>query len=316
MIIRRTAIPSTSALLAFESAARNGNFSRAAEELNTSQSAISRHIADLEARLGAKLFDRDKRRVTLNARGRYFQQAVVAGLERIENAALSIAEWSQGDEITIGCTHEISHLFLMPRYEALERALGKTQIRIMTHEYDVLDGRLAQRVDVTFVYGAMGNPPSGAVQVFQEAVQPVCAPTFLHDHQEVLGQSPDNWQDLPFLQLSKRNQGWATWEDWFNAARAAVPTPRFRRFDNYVYLLEAAAGGRGLALGWQGLIERHLEAKTLVPVTKSYLSFDRALYAVPTARGRNRQAVTTCLEFLSGVSKTDAGRKQIALPND
>lgn len=309
-------MPSTSALLAFESAARHGNFSRAAAELNTSQSAVSRHIAELEARLGATLFDRDKRGVTLNARGRYFQQAVVAGLERIEAAAITIADWSQGDEVTIACTHEISHLFLMPRYEALERALGEnTQIRILTQEYGVLDSRLASRVDVTFTYGASEQPPPDAVQVFQEAVRPVCAPAFLREHGEILKQPPEQWGDLPFLQLTKRNEGWAIWEDWFTAAGAKIPAPRFLRFDNYVYLLEAAAGGRGLALGWQGLIERHMNSGTLVPVTKNYLKFDRALYAVPTARGRNRQPVTTCLGFLAAAPDTAAQTKQIVSPD-
>ncbi len=287
-------------MLAFESAARLGNFSHAAAELNTSQSAISRHIADLEGRLGARLFDRNKRGVTLNARGRYFQQAVVAGLERIESAAATIADWSHGDEMTIACTHEISHLFLMPRYEALEQALGEaTQIRIMTQEYGVLDSNLAARVDVTFAYGAWDKPPPGGVQVFREAIRPVCSPAFRLDHGETLEQSPAQWGNLPFLQLTKRNEGWAVWEDWFTAVGAKTLAPRFLRFDNYVYLLEAAAGGRGLALGWQGLIERHLKAGTLVPAADNYVTRDRALFAIPTAKGRNRPATKACLALLS-----------------
>ena len=47
-------IPSTSALTAFESAARHGNFSRAAEELRTSQPTISRQITLLEKHLSVK----------------------------------------------------------------------------------------------------------------------------------------------------------------------------------------------------------------------------------------------------------------------
>ena len=60
----RYRLPSTSTLLAFESAARNSSFSQAASELGTSQSAISRHIGDLESQLGARLFERSARGVS------------------------------------------------------------------------------------------------------------------------------------------------------------------------------------------------------------------------------------------------------------
>ncbi|MDE0626850.1 MAG: LysR family transcriptional regulator [Bryobacterales bacterium] len=63
-------IPSTSTLLAFESAARHGNFSQAARELETSQSAISRLMARLETQLGARLFERSRTGVRLTEAGR------------------------------------------------------------------------------------------------------------------------------------------------------------------------------------------------------------------------------------------------------
>jgi len=75
MIKNRYRVPSTSALQAFEAAARHCNFSRAAEELHTSQSAISRHIASLEARLDTSLFDRQrKKRLILTHIGPLFSQ--------------------------------------------------------------------------------------------------------------------------------------------------------------------------------------------------------------------------------------------------
>ncbi len=54
----RRKIPSSAALLAFEAAARHGNFARAAAELALTEGAISRQIARLEALLDSKLFDR------------------------------------------------------------------------------------------------------------------------------------------------------------------------------------------------------------------------------------------------------------------
>ena len=157
---RRYNIPSSSSLMAFESAARLCNFSRAAEELHTSQSAISRHIADLETRLGARLFDREKKRLHLTPYGEHFYRAVVSGLESIQSAATAIAIWSAGEQVTIACTHEISHLYLMPRFDALQMAVGEdTPIRIMTYEYDALEATLDPRIDLMFTYQAAKTEP-------------------------------------------------------------------------------------------------------------------------------------------------------------
>ncbi|OWK23087.1 hypothetical protein AJ87_40770 [Rhizobium yanglingense] len=66
MGMRRSLVPDIVTLQAFECAARHANFSRAAEELNLTQSAISRQIADLERQTGLKLFERIRQRVILS----------------------------------------------------------------------------------------------------------------------------------------------------------------------------------------------------------------------------------------------------------
>ena len=63
--MNKTVLPSVAALVAFESAARHGSFTRAAAELNLTQGAISRQIRQLESQLGTVLFKRIRQRVTL-----------------------------------------------------------------------------------------------------------------------------------------------------------------------------------------------------------------------------------------------------------
>ena len=67
--MRRRLLPDLSNLMTFESAARHGNFSRAAEELNLTQSAVSRQIKELEAQTGQRLFERVRQRVILSEAG-------------------------------------------------------------------------------------------------------------------------------------------------------------------------------------------------------------------------------------------------------
>lgn len=69
-------IPSTNTLLAFEAVARLGSVGRAAEERSTSQSAISRHLSNLEDALGVMLFERSGRGIALNRSGEKYFLAV------------------------------------------------------------------------------------------------------------------------------------------------------------------------------------------------------------------------------------------------
>ena len=63
----RRLTPSMSVLVAFEAAARHGSFTKAAEELALTQSAVSRQVQALESLLEVPLFNRDGRHIELTA---------------------------------------------------------------------------------------------------------------------------------------------------------------------------------------------------------------------------------------------------------
>ena len=292
-------LPSTSALVAFESAARHCNFSRAAEELHTSQSAISRHIAELESRLGVSLFIRFKRKLSLSEQGEQYYHAVVASLDNINAITKTMSTAPKSDLLTIACTHEISHLFLMPRYDALQTALGKhIVIRIMTYEYETYNENSDPQVDIKFSYQRDKKNVKNSVPVLAESVMPICSPTFLQKNKSVLKSDISGWGKLPFLLNTRKNYGWATWQDWFIQNQVNL-MPEYLSFYNYIYLLEAATAGRGLALGWQGLIERYLDSGALVPATEKYTNFDRALFAELTQQGQDREIAKRCQEYFN-----------------
>ncbi len=300
MQIKRHNIPSTSALLAFECAARHCNFSRAAEELFTSQSAISRHITTLEDRFNTRLFERYKRKnLILTEQGQQFYRTVVSSLNQLQSAVEAISGSTENQQITIGCTHEISHLYLMPRFEQLQKNLGNDlTLRIMTYEYDMMETSLDPRIDITFVFDVSQVAVDHRCLLFQEAIRPICSPQFAKQQAEILQRPVEQWLQLPILTLSKQNRGWATWDDWFETQGVRFDPQTYTRFDNYVYLLEAATDGRGLALGWQGLIERHLDNQSLVTLGDAFIESERAIYAVLTPRGQSSQAAKACLRYL------------------
>lgn len=297
----RYQIPSTSALLAFEAAARHNNFSRAAEELYTSQSAISRHIAALESRFNTRLFERRRhRQLLLSEQGEQLYRAVVSGLENIHVALKTISNSSPDDRLTIACTHENSHLFLLPRFDVLQQALGHDKtIRVMTYEYDAMERALDPRIDIQLQYDIGGVSAQDRVAVVNEAIRPVVAPGLIRQFPQLEKSDAHDWRGIPFLKLSKRNFGWATWDEWFAANDISGIEPDYLYFENYVYLLEAAAAGKGVALGWRGLVDRHLETGVLVEIGQGYVEFDRAIHAVLTEFGRAKPLARQCLSCLA-----------------
>jgi DNA-binding transcriptional LysR family regulator len=86
----------------FRTAGRHQHVSRAAEELGTSQSAVSRAIARLESKLGVKLFERVGRSVVLTEKGRLFLQVVDRAYGEIEEIQDALFGQSESTSRTVG----------------------------------------------------------------------------------------------------------------------------------------------------------------------------------------------------------------------
>ena len=275
-------IPRANALIAFECAARHRNFTPAANELGTSQSAVSRHIGQFETWLSVRLFER-------------FRDGVFAGLAAIHRGAVEATELSNSGQLVIGCSHEAAHSFIMLRYGALHQALGEdVRIRILTYYNHIKNLPADPAADILLTWDASAAAPEDRVVAFKEAVRPVCSPAYAAEHERILAGPVAGWSELTLLDLLP-NQGWATWEDWFAVAGQPVGAPRRLGLDSYIYVLEAAAAGQGVALGWRRYIERFLEAGTLVALGEGFVESDRGLYAALTGKGRRKPLARRCL---------------------
>ena len=291
-------IPSANALIAFESAARHANFTLAARELRTSQAAVSRQIGKLEKWLSARLFERSRAGVTLTGAGIRFRDGVAAGLAAIHRGAAEAAELSNAEQVVIACSHDASHFLIMPRYDALRQALGEdVRIRILTYHHYVQNLPPDPSADLLLTWDATGVTPEDRALVLKEAAGPVCSPTYAATHAQTLAGPVAGWSGLTLLDLVRPNEGWATWEDWFAVAGRPDAAPRRVGFDCYTYVLEAAAAGHGIALGWRHVIDRSLEAGALVALGDGFVDFDNFLFGVLTEKGRRKPLAHRCLAF-------------------
>jgi DNA-binding transcriptional LysR family regulator len=117
----RRKIPSHSALLAFEAAARHGSFARAAEELALTEGAVSRQISRLEAFLGVALFQRIGNRVRLAPNGARYAQQVREVLNRLERDSLYLmGQPMEGASIDIAAIPTFASRWLIPRLKRFQ----------------------------------------------------------------------------------------------------------------------------------------------------------------------------------------------------
>ena len=300
--------PSMSPLIAFEATARLNSVTLAAAELNTSQSAISRHIRNLEERLKIQLFQRDGRGISLTSDGNTYFEAVSVALCGLRAAETRLSQSRRS--LTIACSYTVGHLVIMPNYARLRNLLGEDiAINLLTFNYEGQSIPEQPNADILIGYRFAG--PGGQRQkILDEDIIPVASPNFIREHRDILEGPASGWTQLRLLEITQNSLGWATWNDWFRAKGFKLGKAPDELFSNYVYLLEAAAAGNGIALGWRGFIERQLKNGTLEFVGNSWLSTNNCIWAWLTQQGQQKRSAQLCMQFLAGFREKQNRRPQ------
>jgi DNA-binding transcriptional LysR family regulator len=169
-------LPPLNTLIAFECVARYCSFSRAADELNLTQSAISRQILQLEEMLGCKLFTRSRRQVSLTPRGEAFAAEIRKSLGDISHSTAEVMGWSGLPQVTLACTSAMGQLWLSSRLSRLRESLPDLQIRLKIS--DSFSSLKTSEFDMAIFY--LREAPEGfhAEALFDEICYPMCSPAF------------------------------------------------------------------------------------------------------------------------------------------
>ena len=262
----------------FEVAVDQGSFTRAAEALSTTQPSVSRHISALEGLLEVSLFKRLHHRVELTPEGVELYEAVRLGLDHIRRAVEQVASPTVGETLSVGCSYGFAHLWLMPRFSALQKLIPDQDLRMVTSDsrtlFDLND------VDFSLRFGR-GDWSDGAAKIlFTEELFPVCSPEFAETHfggsREI---DPAMLRDVPLIHEREEEFSWLTWGKWL--ARHGVEfqsTDNTYFFDNYAMTLQAAMDGEGVALAWLHLAEQPLKSGQLVELTGLRVSTESGYY--------------------------------------
>lgn len=283
-------LPTINRLLAFKSVFRHGSFSRAAEEMSTTQPVVSRHIARLETLLHTRLFDRLRAGTRPTPAGERLYEGISAGLEAIRQGLHEARMVTGEEQVIVACPPDVWQLLLLPLLDSLRDALSpsaRIEVRLRRDDPDA---------DVAFAWD--GGTDAAEVLWFVQSVGPVCAPRYAAVHAEILNGPVAGWGGLGFLDCAPPGPGWATWNDWFAVAGRPSPRPRPRRLAGHLAVLEAAAAGRGIALGRQPFVAHHLESGVLVALGDGFAELDGGLYATLTGKGRAKPLARDALAFI------------------
>jgi LysR family transcriptional regulator, glycine cleavage system transcriptional activator len=265
-----TRLPPLHTLRAFEAAARQLNFSRAAAELNLTHGAISHQMKALERELGVALFERRSRGVALTEPGRQLAASVRDGLDRI---ARGVAELRVPPtrRLTVSVLPAFATHWLIPRLADFSRRHPDIDINVRAGQ--ALADFATDEVDLAVRYGEGRWPNLVVMQLAHEDVFPVCSPSFAG------GRLPRTLSELAKATLL--HTPLQPWEEWFRAlGEDAVPSRRGMTFSETDLLLRAAIDGLGIALSRRMLAQPDLEAGQLVRPVKYSVRAQRSYFIV------------------------------------
>src|SRR6202050_135074 len=112
-MVRR--LPPLNGLKAFEAAARSESFTRAAEELNVTQSAVSHQVKALEDALGLKLFHRERQRLILTGAGRDYLAVIRDALDLIAVGTERLLRRQESGVLTVSTSPDFAAKWLVNR---------------------------------------------------------------------------------------------------------------------------------------------------------------------------------------------------------
>lgn len=254
--MRRT-LPSSRDLSCFEAVVRHRSVTKAAEELNLTQSAVSRRIAALEELLGGRLFHRDKQRLVPTPAAEDYAQELRKLLNGIEVATTRVlTHGRKGGALTLGCLPTFGSRWLVPRLNDFLAKFPEVDINLVSkiRPFDFA----SEPVHAAIHFGAPRWPGAITRFLMGEHVIPVAAPRLVKDAKL---SSVEDLRNVTLIQHTTRPN---LWSDWLHKAEASgVNGQSGPKFEFYSLVIEAAVAGIGVAVLPDFLVRREIESGLL-----------------------------------------------------
>jgi LysR family glycine cleavage system transcriptional activator len=266
-------LPLLNSLKAFEAAARNLSFTKAAEELFVTQAAISHQIKLLEEHLSIKLFMRRNRSLLLTEEGQSYYLDIKDIFASLHDATEKLLTRGAKGSISIALTPSFAIQWLIPKLSEFNTKHPDIDVKIKAVDFD--DNSLSDDVDVAIYYGHGKWPGIVANKLQSEYFVPVCSPKLLMGDKPL--RNPDDLRNHTLLHDLTR----ANWKDWIKLVGLNdINVNQGPIFSHSSMVLQAAIHGQGIALGNSVLTKHEIESGRLVAPFEQVLMSKKAYYLV------------------------------------
>jgi DNA-binding transcriptional LysR family regulator len=303
--MRHYDLPPLAQLEAFEAAARSLSFTKAADELSLTQSAISRQIKALEEHFEFPLFRRLHRALSLTEEGQTLYHSVSDVLGQLHEVTGRLRRRPESRTLVVTTTPGFAGLWLIPRLAGFTAVHPEVDVRISAANNFVNLDR--EGVDVAVRYHTREGVGEGPDLLFGEVIFPVCSPRLLRDPARPLKKP----EDLRHHTLLHMEPSAATvlqsWGMWLRALKLENLVPAsVLHFSSYDQMIQVALGGQGVALGRSPLIDGLLREKKLVAPFRQTLASPRSYFVIQSAAAARKPEVQAFVAWMHREARAEA----------
>ena len=289
----RRKIPPTQALICFESSARHESFTKAAEELSLTQSAVCRQIANLEEFLDIQLFRRTRRGVKLTDAGQTYSRRIASRLDAVERDTLSVMGNQGTATLELALVPTFGTQWLLPRLGGFLKQHPQITVNLTNRTRPFLFADTEFDAAIYFGDGEWSGTQTHFLM--KESPIPVCSPALIAPQQQL---SPEQIANLPLLQQTTRPYAW---RQWFAAVEMRVEHDlNGTRLELFSMLAQAAMHGLGVALIPPFLIRQELaDGRLISPCERSFDSTSSYFLVIPERKAESA-ALLVFRDWLTG----------------
>jgi LysR family transcriptional regulator, glycine cleavage system transcriptional activator len=253
-------VPPLNPLHVFEVAARAGSFTRAAEILTVSPSAVSRQIAALESFLDVRLFHRAREGNVLTEVGEKYYRAIAPAFEAITSATDKVTRARDSAPLNVRVPATFAVHFLIPRLSVFKEEHPNTNVRIITG-FGPVDF-VREDVDISIQVGSGDWPGTESKMLFANWVQPMCNPKLFKHGKPI--KSIDDLRGYRLLISKNRRNDWRDWLECMGHSYFPLEEMETFEFPNSMLAYQAAADGLGIVLGQIPMLGPKLAGQPLI----------------------------------------------------
>lgn len=288
----------THALRALAAVYLTGGIRPAGRMLNVAHSSIARHLAELEARVGAPIVEKTKthRRFAFTPLGETLGREAAEALSKLDTAWLAACEQRPPNGVVISAAPSFAALWLLPRLPVLSEAHPKIEVSVLAEQR--VRGPEEEGCDITIRMGS-ARVEEKATPLMDDALSPVVSQRLLARARTARGghaSATALLNDLPLLHDRDPNAGWGIWSATHGPKGLDKRGgPRFASSD---LVLRAAEQGQGVALARLQLAQDRLRSGSLVRLSESAIRLSSAYQLIGRKDRRTRHAVQAVWTWL------------------